>query len=84
MSKELNLLAEAITTQGEVEDGPVRYIYMDDSTIYRFENNQMKRVTANTIKRAQRLIDSRNANPPTKSKAKAKVKILNPISEERP
>lgn len=82
MSKELNLLADALTTQGEVEDGPVRYIYMDDSTIYRFENNQMKKVTANMIKRAQKLIDNRNANPTAKPKAKAKSrKVPEPVPE---
>ena len=56
MSQELQLLAEALSTQGEAEQDGVKYIYMDDSTIYRFENNRMKKVSAALIKKATKLL----------------------------
>lgn len=75
MNNELNLLAEALSTQGEAEQGGVKYIYMDDSTIYRFENNRMKKVSAAMIKKANKLLDTQGSLPndtPEKLKPKGK------------
>ena len=71
MNNEIHLLAEALSTNGEAEAGGVKYIYMDDSTIYRFENNRMKKVSAAMIKKAQKVL-STQGNLPNDIKDKAK------------
>ena len=58
---ELNLLAECISTEGDAENSAgVKYIYMDPDTIYRFENNRMKKVNKATITKARRQIQLNN------------------------
>ena len=57
---ELNLLIECINTEGEAEDGGIKYIYMDADTIYRFENNRMKKISKTLINKAMKQIQSQN------------------------
>ena len=57
---ELNLLIECINTEGEAEDGGIKYIYMDADTIYRFENNRMKKISKTLINKARKQIQSQN------------------------
>lgn len=53
--QDLQLLVEAINNKAEAEAGGVKFIYMDDNTIYRFENNRMKKVSAALLKKASKL-----------------------------
>lgn len=57
---ELNLLIECINSEGEAEDGGIKYIYMDADTIYRFENNRMKKISKTLINKARKQIQSQN------------------------
>ena len=72
-TNELQLLAEAISTNGEAESNGVKYIYMDDSTVYRFENNRMKKVSTTLLKKARTLIGSSQDQEPKKPK-KSRIK----------
>ena len=86
MNGELNLLAEALSTQGESENNGVKYIYMDESTIYRFENNRMKKVSATMIKKAHKLLETQgnlpnDAKQPKKKAPKGKAKKVIPEPE---
>ena len=72
MNSELNLLAEALSTNGEAENNGVKYIYMDDSTVYRFENNRMKKVSAAMIKKANKLLETQGSLPNTTPSPTAK------------
>lgn len=58
---ELNLLIECINTEGEAENGGVKYIYMDSDTIYRFENNRMKKISKSLINKARKQLSAQNA-----------------------
>lgn len=60
---ELDLLCECITTEGEAEGGGVKFIYMDEGTIYRFENNRMKKIGKQLINKAKREITKRQKIP---------------------
>lgn len=60
---ELDLLCECITTEGEAEGGGVKFIYMDEGTIYRFENNRMKKISKQLINKAKREITKRQKIP---------------------
>ena len=60
---ELNLLIECINTEGEAEDGGIKYIYMDADTIYRFENNRMKKISKTLINKAKKQIQLQNVIP---------------------
>ena len=62
-NEELNLLAEALSTQGESEGDGVKYIYMDEVTVYRFENNRMKKVSAAMLKKANKLLETQGNLP---------------------
>lgn len=77
MTQELNLLVEAINN-GEAEGEGVKFIVMDENTIYRFENNKMKKVSATLLKRAKKIIqdsDKPAAQPKPKRTAKAKKAV---------
>lgn len=60
---ELDLLCECISTEGETEGGGVKFIYMDEGTIYRFENNRMKKIGKQLINKAKREITKRQKIP---------------------
>lgn len=60
---ELDLLCECITTEGEAEGGGVKFIYMDEGTIYRFENNRMKKISKQLINKAKREITKKQKIP---------------------
>lgn len=57
---ELNLLMECLSTEGEAEDGGVKYIFMDENTVYRFENNRMKKISKALITKARKQINTQN------------------------
>lgn len=80
-NKELQLLAEALNNGSEAEADGVKYVFMDENTVYRFENNRMKKVAAGLIKKANKLIKARatgerveevDDDPPPKPKPKKK------------
>lgn len=56
---EIDLLCECISTEGETEGGGVKFVYMDENTIYRFENNRMKKISKQLINKAKREITKR-------------------------
>lgn len=53
--QDLQLLVETINNKSAAEANGVKFIYMDDNTIYRFENNRMKKVSASLLKKASKL-----------------------------
>ena len=61
--RDLQLLVNALTSQNECEADGVKFIYMDDNTVYRFENNRMKKVSAALLKKAHKLISTQQAQP---------------------
>lgn len=80
-NKELQLLAEALNNGSEAEADGVKYVFMDENTVYRFENNRMKKVAAGLIKKANKLNKARQQgerveevddDPPPKPKPKKK------------
>ena len=64
VSSDLQLLVTALQTNGEAEADGVKFIYMDDSTVYRFENNRMKKVSQTMLKKANKLLAQQNAIAP--------------------
>lgn len=68
MNTEIDLLAECMSSHGETERDGVKYMYMDDNTVYRFENNRMKKVSAAMLKRANKLLTSGDNKPNKRSK----------------
>ena len=62
-NKELQLLVETLNNGSEAEADGVKYIYMDENTVYRFENNRMKKVAAGLIKKANKLIKAQQQQP---------------------
>ena len=89
---ELNLLIECINTEGEAEEGGVKYIYMDADTIYRFENNRMKKISKTLINKAKKQIQSQNTlnqlqggsnsvEEPVKKQKKVKKQAPPPVVE---
>lgn len=82
MTQELNLLVEAINN-GEAEGEGVKFIVMDENTIYRFENNKMKKVSATLLKRAKKIIqDSDKPADQPKPKRTTKAKKVVEVEEE--
>lgn len=80
-NKELQLLAEALNNGSEAEADGVKYVFMDENTVYRFENNRMKKVAAGLIKKANKInktrqqgerVDEVDDDPPPKPKPKKK------------
>ena len=89
---ELELLIDVLTNQTESEADGVKYIYMDESTVYRFENNKMKKVSASMLKRARKSIETLNKQQQKQTKSKQKkpgvslssreVKPVKPASDD--
>ena len=61
---DIQLLRECLNSQSEAEAGGVKFVYMDDNTVYRFENNRMKKVSKALINKAKQ----NEADNTTKSK----------------
>lgn len=87
-ANEVQLLVECLQTQGEAESDGIKFLFMDDSTIYRFENNRMKKVSQALLKKARKLMESQNAIPgvssPSQDKPKRgrkKVKVDEEVNE---
>ena len=57
---ELDLLCECLSTEGEAEGGGVKFVWMDENTVYRFENNRMKKIGKQLLNRAKKEITKRN------------------------
>lgn len=70
-SSDLQLLVTALQTNGEAESDGVKFIYMDDSTVYRFENNRMKKVSQAMLKKANKLLAQQNSIAPTSTSTSA-------------
>lgn len=62
-NKELQLLVETLNNGSEAEADGVKYVYMDENTVYRFENNRMKKVAAGLIKKANKIIKAQQQQP---------------------
>lgn len=73
---EIQLLRECLNSQSEAEAGGVKFVWMDDNTVYRFENNRMKKVSKALINKAKK------ADVPTKPKRGRKTKQLMDNEEE--
>ena len=71
-SNDLQLLCSALSTQGEAEGDGVKYIWMDDNTVYRFENNRMKKVSKTMLNKANKLIQQQNSIPGNQTTAAPK------------
>lgn len=72
---ELQLIHDVLESQTEAEKDGVKYIYMDENTIYRFENNKMKKVSAALIKKAKEQKEMKKVKKVKKSKAPVEVEV---------
>ena len=81
---ELNLLIECINTEGEAEAGGVKYIYMDENTVYRFENNRMKKISKTLINKARKASGQTEADEPVPAKAKSKPMKTKKVKQPEP
>lgn len=82
---ELDLLCQAIQTQDTVESGDVKFLYMDENTIYRFQNNKMKPISKTLMNKAKRYIQQQQQQKPAKAKKvkqQPKRKIIEAEEEE--
>lgn len=70
---EIALLCQCLSNESEADNGTVKYIYMDDSTVYRFENNRMKKISKSLINRARKEL-SKQQSLTTKSPTEGKLK----------
>lgn len=59
---ELDLLCQAIQTQETVESNGVKFVYMDENTIYRFQNNKMKAISKSLLNKARKAIEQQTSN----------------------
>ena len=75
---DIQLLRECLNSQSEAEAGGVKFVYMDDNTVYRFENNRMKKVSKALINKAKQ---ADNTTKPKRGR-KAKQLIENDDMEE--
>lgn len=73
---EIQLLRECLNSQSEAEAGGVKFVWMDDNTVYRFENNRMKKVSKALINKAKK------ADIPTNPKRGRKTKQMVVDEEE--
>lgn len=71
---EIDLLRQCINEEGEAEAGGVKYIWMDENTVYRFENNRMKKVSKQLINKARKSNEQANEVKPKPKKQKVKAK----------
>lgn len=86
--RDLQLLVDTLQNKQEAEADGVKFIYMDDSTIYRFENNRMKKVSAALIKKANKYIQNEALDPEaneniTTAKQAAKLKPTRTTTRSR-
>ena len=70
---ELDLLCQAIQTQDTVESGDVKFLYMDENTIYRFQNNKMKPISKTLMNKAKKYIQQQQ-KPAKAKKTKRQMK----------
>lgn len=66
---DIQLLRDCLNSQSEAEAGGVKFVYMDDNTVYRFENNRMKKVSKaliNKAKQADNTTKPKRGRKPTK------------------
>lgn len=71
---ELDLLCQAIQTQDTVESGDVKFLYMDENTIYRFQNNKMKPISKTLMNKAKKYIQQQQQKPAKAKKTKRQMK----------
>lgn len=79
---ELDLLCQAIQTQDSVESGDVKFLYMDENTIYRFQNNKMKPISKTLMNKAKKYIQQQQQRTTQKTvKTKKSKQQEQPIIE---
>ena len=71
---ELELLKQCLQNESEAEMGGIRFVYMDPETVYRFENNKMKKVSKSLINRALKSKDKPTESPTPTPKKQIKRK----------
>lgn len=76
---DIQLLRECLNSQSEAEAGGVKFVYMDDNTVYRFENNRMKKVSKALINKAK---SADNATKTKRGRRSTKQIIENDDMEE--
>ena len=55
---ELQLLKQCLSNENEAEANGVKYMFMDADTVYRFENNKMKKISKTLLNKAKKqLVD---------------------------
>ena len=59
---EIDLLCQAIQSQDSVENNGIKFLYMDENTIYRFQNNKMKPISKTLLNKAKKLIQQQQAS----------------------
>ena len=79
---ELDLLCQAIQTQDTVESGDVKFLYMDENTIYRFQNNKMKPISKTLMNKAKKYIQQQQQKPAKAKKTKQPPKRKTETIEE--
>ena len=89
INNDLQLLCNALSSQGEAEEDGVKFIYMDDNTVYRFENNRMKKVSKAMLNKANKLLASQQSypgqetkKPAAKKPAKQSKKFIKKVKED--
>ena len=65
---EIELLCQAIQSQDSVENNGIKFLYMDENTIYRFQNNKMKPISKTLLNKAKKIIQQQSSPPTTKPK----------------
>ena len=79
---ELDLLCQAIQTQDTVESGDVKFLYMDENTIYRFQNNKMKPISKTLMNKAKKYIQQQQKPAKAKKTRQQPKRKTETIEEE--
>ena len=74
MNNEIDLLCQAIQSQDSVENNGVKFLYMDENTIYRFQNNKMKPISKTLLNKAKKLINQQTQPAETTKPKRGKGK----------
>lgn len=77
---DIQLLRECLNSQSEAEAGGVKFVYMDDNTVYRFENNRMKKVSKALINKAK---SADNTKPKRGRKSMKQIMENDDMEEEQ-
>ena len=81
---DIQLLRECLNSQSEAEAGGVKFVYMDDNTVYRFENNRMKKVSKALINKAKQTDNTTKPKRGRKAKQLIEPDDMEEEQEEEP